>query len=89
LIGFENHLNYFHSPKGEMSEALAKGLFAYLNSTIVDDFFRLFSGHTQVNSTDLRYLKYPSKKCLETLGEKLTSSEPTQEEIDALVEATC
>jgi adenine-specific DNA-methyltransferase len=44
---------------------------AYLNSTFVDAYFRQFNGHTQVNATDLRNLRYPSVTQLERLGEKV------------------
>lgn len=67
-IGFENHLNVFHNRKRGLSEELALGLAVYLNSTLVDDYFRQFNGHTQVNATDLRLLKYPSKTVLFELG---------------------
>jgi len=43
-----------------MDERLARGLAIFLNSAMVDRYFRLFSGHTQVNSADLRRLRYPS-----------------------------
>jgi len=67
-IGFENHLNVFHRDKRGLPERLAIGLCAYLNSQEVDDYFRTFSGHTQVNATDLRRLKYPSIAQLEALA---------------------
>ena len=67
--GFENHLNVFHVGKQGLSEAMALGLAVYLNSTIVDQYFRQFNGHTQVNVTDLRLLKYPSRKVLTALGD--------------------
>ena len=69
FLGFENHLNVFHVDKKGISEALAKGLTVFLNSTAVDDNFRRFSGHTQVNATDLRMMKYPNQKILIRLGE--------------------
>ncbi|HYX16453.1 MAG TPA: Eco57I restriction-modification methylase domain-containing protein, partial [Nostoc sp.] len=53
-VGFENHLNYFHKDGRGLNLTLARGLAVYLNSTLVDAFFRLFNGHTQVNATDLR-----------------------------------
>ncbi|MFZ4778281.1 MAG: Eco57I restriction-modification methylase domain-containing protein, partial [Terrimicrobiaceae bacterium] len=46
-VGIENHLNYFHKQYGDLSEDLAKGLTLYLNSSLVDQYFRQFSGHTQ------------------------------------------
>lgn len=69
LLGFENHLNVFHSDRHGLPERLARGLCAYLNSQAVDDYFRTFSGHTQVNATDLRRLKYPSIAELEALAD--------------------
>jgi adenine-specific DNA-methyltransferase len=68
FIGIENHLNVFHSAKKGISEDLAYGIAAYLNSSFVDIHFRSFSGHTQVNATDLRQMKYPSKNELSKLG---------------------
>lgn len=85
-IGFENHLNLFHGGKKGLSSALAKGLTVFLNSSLVDDYFRQFSGHTQVNATDLRMLRYPRFKLLEEWGSKITDTFPSQEEIDNLVE---
>ncbi|GAB3040120.1 Eco57I restriction-modification methylase domain-containing protein [Spirosoma pulveris] len=68
LYGFENHLNVFHCKKRGLSEELVLGLAVYLNSSMIDQYFRQFNGHTQVNATDLRLLKYPSKKTLFELG---------------------
>lgn len=67
-IGFENHLNVIHKDRHGLPADVARGLVAYLNSQAVDDYFRTFSGHTQVNATDLRRLKYPSIAELEQAG---------------------
>jgi adenine-specific DNA-methyltransferase len=67
-VGLENHLNYFHANGVGLDPELAQGLAAFLNSTAVDDYFRLFSGHTQVNATDLRNLHYPSRAQLKHVG---------------------
>ena len=86
-IGFENHLNVFHSGKKGIDRNVAYGLSVFLNSTAVDDYFRRFSGHTQVNATDLRLLRYPEIKELEQLGQwSKTQGHLTQELIDARVE---
>jgi adenine-specific DNA-methyltransferase len=68
VVGFENHLNVLHRDRAGLPPAVARGLVAYLNSQAVDDYFRTFSGHTQVNATDLRRLRYPSIEDLEKLG---------------------
>jgi adenine-specific DNA-methyltransferase len=67
-IGFENHLNVFHSAKRGLAKDVAHGLCVFLNSTALDDYFRRFSGHTQVNATDLRRLRYPDLEDLKRLG---------------------
>ncbi|WP_335014043.1 BsuBI/PstI family type II restriction endonuclease [Nostoc sp.] len=85
-VGFENHLNYFHQDGRGLNLTLARGLTAYLNSSLVDTFFRLFNGHTQVNATDLRNLKYPTIAQLITLGLCITEYFPSQKEIDQLVQ---
>lgn len=84
-IGFENHLNYFHRKGKGLDLTLARGLATFLNSSIVDAFFRQFNGHTQVNATDLRSLKYPSLQQLMALGAKIAAEFPRQEQIDALI----
>lgn len=87
-IGFENHLNVFHSGKKGIDKNVAHGLSVFLNSTAVDDYFRRFSGHTQVNATDLRLLRYPDTNELEQLGQWSQGQEQiTQALIDQKVEA--
>lgn len=86
LIGFENKINYFHNNGKSLELDVAKGLSIFLNSTIVDLYFRQFNGHTQVNATDLRYLQYPTFRQLKTLGSKITKNYPKQKEIDDLIE---
>ena len=83
VLGFENHLNLFHENKRGLPQALARGLAVFFNSTIVDDNFRRFSGHTQVNATDLKQMKYPSRAALIELGEwAMQPGELTQTLID-------
>lgn len=85
FLGVENHLNYYHSQGRGMNSELAKGLAAFLNSTLFDSYFRQFSGHTQVNATDLRRVKYPYKDDLIKIGVQLGDNESSQEEIDKVV----
>lgn len=83
VLGFENHLNVFHKSKQGLPEALARGLAVFLSSTAVDENFRRFNGHTQVNATDLKLIKYPSRDKLIALGEwTLGCGELTQDMID-------
>lgn len=85
-IGFENHWNIFHIDKHGLSAEVAKGLSIFLNSTQMDEHFRVFSGHTQVNATDLRNMRYPSLRQLCELGKRSIDAAHTQASIDRLIE---
>lgn len=86
-IGFENHLNVFHQEKQGLTQAVARGLAVYLNSTFYDVCFRQFSGHTQVNVKDLLTLRYPDLAALERLGERIEGFVfPSQKVVDSWIE---
>ncbi|MBK9956702.1 MAG: Eco57I restriction-modification methylase domain-containing protein [Rhodocyclaceae bacterium] len=90
-LGFENHLNVFHENKLGLDASLAHGLAAYLNTTAIDENFRRFNGHTQVNATDLRLIKYPARDILMALGKWAGSRKdaPSQADLDAKLEELC
>jgi adenine-specific DNA-methyltransferase len=88
-VGFENHLNYFHARGAGLSPNLAKGLAVFLNSSLFDQYFRLFSGHTQVNATDLRKIRYPSRDQLMRLGRHVKHRLPAQETVDTILKKEC
>lgn len=86
-IGFENHVNVFHQGGEGLPKEIARGLCLWLNSTLLDRFIRRFSGHTQVNATDLRNLRYPSKAQLKAIGQEWPEGAlPDQEKLDDVVE---
>ena len=83
MLGFENHFNLFHENKHGLSETIARGLTVFLNTSAVDENFRCFNGHTQVNATDLKQMKYPSRQALINLGQwAMTQGDLTQMMID-------
>lgn len=82
-IGLENHLNYFHCDgQGIGERSVAIGLTAYLNSAFVDTYIRLFNGHTQINATDLRALRYPSAPQLQRLAQSAGSESEVERHIE-------
>ncbi len=74
-IAFENHLNVFHNSGQGLEPDIAYGLVAYLNSEGFDEEFRVFSGHTQVNVSDLKRMKYPRLEQIKELGHRLQKEE--------------
>lgn len=87
-VGFENHVNYFHKGGKSLERTLARGLSLFLNSTPLDDYFRQFNGHTQVNATDLRALRYPTGDVLAEMGRRVGSVLPAQPAIDEIIVET-
>lgn len=86
MVGFENRTNYFHRNGDGLDLLTAKGLWAFLNSTVVDTYFRQFNGSTQVNAADLRYIRYPSENRLRQMGSEVPDGPPDQGILDGIVE---
>ncbi|MBT0774000.1 Eco57I restriction-modification methylase domain-containing protein [Kineosporia sp. J2-2] len=85
-LGLDNKLNFIHTAKKGLPRDLAYGLALWLNSSLLDEHFRTFSGHTQVNVGDLKAMRYPLSEHLITLGAALDSDAmPAQEIIDTMV----
>jgi adenine-specific DNA-methyltransferase len=85
VVAIENHVNYFHTGGRGIEPAVAHGLAIFLNSTLVDEFLRQFNGHTQVNATDLRNIRYPTREQLKRLGEHSHLMRTSQEALDELI----
>jgi adenine-specific DNA-methyltransferase len=84
---FRDSLNVYHANRRGFSPNLATGLSIYLNSTFVDRYFRQFNGHTQVNATDLRALRYPTRDVLERIGKNNYGRDLSQQQIDAIIDS--
>ncbi|MBE8597343.1 Eco57I restriction-modification methylase domain-containing protein [Xenorhabdus sp. BG5] len=86
-IALENHLNYIGHQDGPLSQAEAYGLAVLFNSTLLDKYFRCMSGNTQVNATEIRLLKLPTRDIIQKIGMSFRSNETIiQEQIDTLLE---
>lgn len=81
-VAYDNKTNVITCPDRDV----AVGLALWLNSTAVDTYFRAFSGHTQVNATDLRVMPYPTIDQMRELGRGCDAVMPSQDDIDTAVE---
>lgn len=68
-LGVENHLNYIWGETVRLSSNACLALFAYLSTETIDSYIRRFSGHTQINATDLNSIPIPKLAELEYFGE--------------------
>jgi len=79
LIALENHLNYLYRPGGTLSNEEAIGIAAFLNSTLIDRYFRITNGNTQVNATELRKLPLPPWEQLTHIGQQVLNLQIEQD----------
>ena len=84
-LALENHLNVLHRNNAPLDRQVALGLMVYLNSVLADRYFRLGSGHTQVNAADLRRMPYPAESELRKLGEGYAAECATDLDFDQLL----
>jgi adenine-specific DNA-methyltransferase len=88
-IGFENHLNVIFRKKGMLSTSETIGLSALLNSPIIDRYFRIVNGNTQVNAAELRILPIPPLEVIKNIGEKIQKTNvDTSEKIESIIFST-
>ena len=85
VIGFGNKLNYISLKDSAFEADEAFGLAAVLNSTFMDSYFRCFSGNTQVNATEIRIMKFPTRNIICQIGRELVKKNITQGIIDKIV----
>ena len=78
-VAVENHLNYIYHGTRELSDAEVYGVAALLNSRLYDAYFRLLSGSTQVNATELRLIRFPTLKTIAAIGQAVRPLLPASE----------
>ena len=84
-LGIENHLNYIYRPGGELDEDESVGLSALLNSELLDTYFRVSSGNTQVSATELRAMPLPPLEKITAAGRRLRAESLNVSRVDAVV----
>ncbi|WP_165228380.1 Eco57I restriction-modification methylase domain-containing protein [Aquisphaera insulae] len=70
-LALENHLNYVYHADRELTSAEVHGLTALFNSALLDRYFRILSGNTQVNATEIRTLRFPTLARIAAIGERV------------------
>lgn len=85
FLGLENHVNFIHRPGGELSPRQAIGLAALFNSELIDTYFRISSGNTQVSATELRALPLPSAAILDAIAARLSRGQSADAAVNAVL----
>src|SRR5271157_1487170 len=70
-LALENHLNYVYHAERELTADEVYGLTALFNSALLDKYFRIMSGNTQVNATEIRTMKFPRLDCVAAIGRRI------------------
>ncbi|MEA3378531.1 MAG: N-6 DNA methylase [Nanoarchaeota archaeon] len=72
-FALDNMINYIYNPNQSLTKNQIKGIAKYLSLPIVDSYFRILNGHTQVNANEVYALPFPSLVQLEDFGKEKTS----------------
>ena len=71
-IGTQNKINYVDRIDGnELTMPLTYGIYALLNSTLFDMYYRILNGSTQVNSTEINNIPVPPESVIKDIGARL------------------
>ncbi len=67
----ENHINYVNHAERELTTNEVFGLTALFNSALLDRYFRIISGNTKVNATEIRSIRFPHLGQVAAIGGRL------------------
>ena len=71
-IGTQNKINFVDKTDGgEMDAQTTYGIYALLNSTLFDMYYRILNGSTQVNSTEINNIPVPPVEMIKEIGEQV------------------
>ncbi len=70
-IALENHINYVTHTGRELTGDEVHGLVALFNSALLDRYFRVLSGNTQVNATEIRSIPFPDLRTIARIGKRV------------------
>ena len=70
-LALENHINYVYHADRELTVDEVYGLTALFNSALLDGYFRIISGNTQVNATEIRAIRCPALDRVAKIGKRL------------------
>lgn len=72
FIGTQNKINFVDRVDGsEMDAQTTYGVYALLNSTLFDMYYRILNGSTQVNSTEINNIPVPPANMIKKIGERV------------------
>jgi len=70
-LALENHINYVYHAARELTVDEVYGMTALFNSALLDRYFRIISGNTQVNATEIRAIRCPTLDQVAKIGKRL------------------
>src|SRR6185312_4212151 len=79
-LALEYHLKYLYHANRELADGEVYGLTALFNSAWLDRYFRIISGNTQVNATEIRSIRFPRLDQVAEIGRRLKTLEPFRPE---------
>ena len=85
-VAVENHLNVVRPADGsDWPDVSAVGLAALLGSPVVDRYFRIQGGHTQVNAGELRSMPLPEIGAIDEIGRAVQSGTAPDDAVYAVL----
>lgn len=86
-IGTQNKINFIEDiTKKHLTESEVYGIYALLNSTLFDKYYRILNGSTQVNSTEINNIPVPPRNMIVHIGNLLKNNgNLSTEECDKII----